>query len=141
MIGETRVFLKSKAKIDRKKLSKSRYSTQFRARFVRREKSLVKKLCNKKKRSFYFLSFEGTRIDFGASEPKLRRFEIRRFCDKMRPFCTISAGTLENPPRCMYVCTYVCMYVCVYVCMYMCVCVCVCVCVGMYLLSNLIIFM
>ena len=26
--------------------------------------------------------------------PMLRRFEIRAFCDKMRPFCTISASTL-----------------------------------------------
>ena len=33
------------------------------------------------------LSFEGKRIDFGANKPKLWRFEIRAFCDKMRPFC------------------------------------------------------
>ena len=30
--------------------------------------------------------FEGKRINFGASKLKLRRFEIRCFCDKMRPF-------------------------------------------------------
>ena len=36
------MFLKSKAKMDWKKLSKSRYSTQFQVRFVRGEKSLVK---------------------------------------------------------------------------------------------------
>ena len=39
------------------------------------------------------LSFEGKRIDIGANKPKLRRFEIRAFCDKMRSFCTISAST------------------------------------------------
>ena len=39
------------------------------------------------------LSFEGKRIDVGANKPKLRRSEIRAFCDKMRSFCTISAST------------------------------------------------
>ena len=39
------------------------------------------------------LSFEGKRIDVGANKPKLRRFEIRAFCDKTRSFCTISAST------------------------------------------------
>ena len=38
------------------------------------------------------LSFEGKRIDVGANKPKLRRFEIRAFSDKMRSFCTISAS-------------------------------------------------
>ena len=32
---------------------------------------------------------------------RIRRFEIGRFCDKIRPFCTI----LENPPRYMCVST------------------------------------
>ena len=39
------------------------------------------------------LSFEGKRIDVAANKLKLRRFEIRAFCDKMRSFCTISAST------------------------------------------------
>ena len=39
------------------------------------------------------LSFEGKCIDVGANKPKLRPFEIRAFCDKMRSFCTISAST------------------------------------------------
>ena len=39
------------------------------------------------------LSFEGKRIDVGANKPKLRRFEIRAFSDRMRSFCTISAST------------------------------------------------
>ena len=39
------------------------------------------------------LSFEGKCIDVGANKPKLRRFEIRAFFDKMRSFCTISAST------------------------------------------------
>ena len=32
-------------------------------------------------------------MDVGANKPKLRRFEIRAFCDRMRSFCTISAST------------------------------------------------
>ena len=39
------------------------------------------------------VSFEGKRIDVGANNLKLRRFEIRAFCDKTRSFCTISAST------------------------------------------------
>ena len=39
------------------------------------------------------LHFEGKRIDVGANKPKLRRFELRAFWDKMRSFCTISANT------------------------------------------------
>ena len=46
-----------------------------------------------KERSFNLLPFEGKCIDVGAKKPKLRRFEIRAFCDKMRSFCTISAST------------------------------------------------
>ena len=75
-------------------LSKSRYSTDVRARLARREKSFVKNFSDsKKERSFDLLSFEGKRIDVGAIKPKLRRFEIRAFCDKMRSFCTISRST------------------------------------------------
>ena len=57
------------------------------------EKTLVKNFGEKKERSFDLLSFEGKRIDVGANKPKLRRFEIRAFWDKMRSFCTISAST------------------------------------------------
>ena len=39
------------------------------------------------------LHFEGKRIDVGANKPKLRRFELRAFWDKMRSFCTNSANT------------------------------------------------
>ena len=87
------MFLKNETKIDRKPTVKSRYSTNFQTRFVRREKSSVKKLSNSKERSFDSLSFEGKPIDFGANKAKLRRFEIGPFCEKMRPFCTISAST------------------------------------------------
>ena len=92
-MGETRVFLKSKTKVDRKRMSKSRYSTNVQARFVRREKSLLRNFLDRKERYFDFLSFEGKRIDFGANKLKLRPFESRPFCDKMRPFFTISAST------------------------------------------------
>ena len=85
------------------------------------------------------LPFEGKRIDFGANKPKLRRFEIRPFCDKLTIdvfLYNFSKHFLENLPRYMYVCTYVCMYVCVctYVCMYVCMYVCtyVCMYVSMY---------
>ena len=89
------MFLKSKTKIDRKRLSKSRYSTKskIQARFLRRGKSLVKNFWDSKERSSKFMSFEGKRINFGAGKPKLWQFEIRCFCDKMRPFCTISTDT------------------------------------------------
>ena len=76
-------FLKVTQKLIGSRLSKSRYSTNFQARFVRREKSLVK---------ISAIKFEGKRIVFGASKPKLRRFEIRP-CYKMRPFGSISAST------------------------------------------------
>ena len=67
------------------------------------------------------LSFEGKRIDVGANKPKLRRFEIRAFCDKMRSFCTISRSTFWKLQPDIYI------YIYIYI--YMCVCVCVCVCV------------
>ena len=70
-------FLKVRQKLTESRLSKSRYSLNFQARFVGGEKSFV---------SFDFLSFEGRRINFGANKPKLRRFEMRLFRDKMRPF-------------------------------------------------------
>ena len=73
-------------------MSKSRYSTNFRARFASKEKLLVKNFSDSNKRSFDLLSFEGKRIDFGANKPKSRRFEIRAFCDKTRHFCTISTS-------------------------------------------------
>ena len=75
MTGESHTFLKSKTRIDRKRLSKLRYSTTFQPHFVKMEKSLVKHFCDKKERSFNFLSFEGKRINFGVSKPKLRWFE------------------------------------------------------------------
>ena len=64
----------------------TRHSTNFQARFVRREKSLLKVAAIKKGDLSISCSFEGKCIDFGANKPKLRRFEIRSFCDKMRPF-------------------------------------------------------
>ena len=84
-------------------MSKSRYSTNFQARrFCEKGKIARKKFLGLKREIFRFPVFEGKRIDFGANKPKLRRFEIRSFCDKMRPFCTISAKyLLENPPRYM----------------------------------------
>ena len=81
-------------------LSKSRYGTDVRARFARREKSLVKNFSDKKEGSFHLLSFQGKPIDVGANKPKLRRFEISAFCDKMRSFCTVfSEHLLEKPAR------------------------------------------
>ena len=87
-------FLRARQKLTGRRLSKSRNGTNVRARFARREKSLVKQFQRlKRERSFDLLSFEGKRIDVGANKLKLRRFEIRAFCDKMRSFCTISAST------------------------------------------------
>ena len=86
-------FLRARQKLTGRRLSKSRYGTNVRARFVRKEKSLLKNFSNQNERSFDLLSFEGKRIDVGANKLKLRRFETRAFCDKMRSFCTISAST------------------------------------------------
>ena len=86
-------FLRARQKQNGSLLSKSRYGTDVRGRFARREKSLVKNFSVKKERSFHLLSFEGKPIDDGANKPKLRRFEISAFCDKMRSFCTVSAST------------------------------------------------
>ena len=86
-------FLRTKQKLTGRRLSKSRYGTNVRARFTRREKSLVKNFSHQKERSFDLLSFEGKRIEVGANKLKLRLFEIRAFCDKTRSFCTISAST------------------------------------------------
>ena len=85
--------LRARIKLTGRRQSKSRYGTNVRARFARREKSLVKNFGDKKERSFDLLSFEGKRIDVGANKPKLRLFEIRAFWDKMRSFCTMSAST------------------------------------------------
>ena len=62
------------------------------------------------------LSFEGERIDFGAKKPKLRRFEIRAFCDKMRPLCTISASTFWkiHPDIYIYIYYYSILYIILY---------------------------
>ena len=56
-------------------------------------------------------------MDFGANKPKLRRFEIRAFCDKMRPFCTISGSTFwkTHPDICIYVYMYMYMYMYIYI--------------------------
>ena len=78
------------------RLSKSRYSTNFEAHFVRRKKSLAKNFWHQKERSFDLLSFEGKHIDFEVNKPKLRRFEIRAFCDKMRPFLMLVKMTKTN---------------------------------------------
>ena len=55
-------FLKVRQKLTESRLSKSRYSSNFQARFVGREKSLV---------SFDFLSFEGRCINFGAKQAEV----------------------------------------------------------------------
>ena len=103
-------FLRARQKLTGRRLSKSRNGTNVRARFARREKSLVKQFQRlKRERSFDLLSFEGKRIDVGANKLKLRRFEIRAFCDKMRSFCTISASTFWKiqPDIYIYIYTYI----------------------------------
>ena len=61
---------------------------------MRERKKRSQKISAIKKRDLSIcLHFEGKRIDVGANKPKLRRFELRAFWDKMRSFCTISAST------------------------------------------------
>ena len=87
------MFLKSETKTDRKPAVKIMLQYKRSSAFCEKGKIARRKFQPLKERSFDFLSFEGKRIDFGANKPKLRRFEIRAFCDKMRSFCTISAST------------------------------------------------
>ena len=58
-------------------------------------------------RSFSTAGTEGKRIDFGANKRKLRRFEIRPFCDKMRPFCTISVRSFWKTHPDIYIYIYI----------------------------------
>ena len=87
------MFLKSETKTDRKPAVKITLQYKGSSAFCEKGKIAGKKFQRLKDRSFDLLSFEGKRIDVGANKPKLRRFEIRAFCDKMRSFCTISAST------------------------------------------------
>ena len=85
---------------DRNRLSKSRDSTTYQLRFVSTETSLVKNCCNWQERSSNSCLFEDKCFNFGAGKPKLRRFQIRRFCNKMRPFSSnFSRNILENPSK------------------------------------------
>ena len=87
------MFLKSETKTDRKPAVKITLQYKRSIAFCEKGKIAPKKFQPLKERSFDLLSFEGKRIDVGANKPKLRPFEIRAFCDKMRSFCTISAST------------------------------------------------
>ena len=87
------MFLKSEIKTDRKPAVKITLQYKRSSAFCEKGKIARKKFQRFKERSFDLLSFEGKRIDVGAKKPKLRRFEIRAFCVKMRSFCTISAST------------------------------------------------
>ena len=85
--------LKSETKTHRKPAVKITLQYKLSSAFCEKGKIARKKFLQLKERSFDLLSFGGRRIDLGANKPKLRRFEVRAFCDKMRPFCTISAST------------------------------------------------
>ena len=87
------MFLKSETKTDRKPAVKITLQYKLSSAFCEKGKIARKKFQLLKERSFDLLSFEGKGIDFETIKPKLRRFEIRAFCDEMRPFCTISAST------------------------------------------------
>ena len=78
-------FLKAKQKLAGRGCQ-NHAIVQFFERVCEKRKIAREKFLRLKNRSSDFLSFEGKCIDFGASKQKLRRFEIRRFCDKMRPF-------------------------------------------------------
>ena len=59
---------------------------KFSTAFCEYNKIARQKFVRKKEKSPNFLSFDEKCINFGASKPMLRRFELRCFCDKMRPF-------------------------------------------------------
>ena len=87
------MFLKSETKTDRKPAVKITLQYRRSSAFCEKGKIARKNFQRLKREIFDLLSFEGKRIDVGANKPKLRRFEIRAFSDKMRSFCTISAST------------------------------------------------
>ena len=76
------MFLKSETKTDRKPTVKITLEYKRSSAFCEKGKIARKKFQQLKERSFDLLSFEGKRIDVGANEPKLRRFEIRAFVTK-----------------------------------------------------------
>ena len=88
------MFLKSETKTDRKPAVKITLQYKRSSAFCEKGKSARKTFQRLKREIFPFaIHFEGKRIDVGANKPKLRRFELRAFWDKMRSFCTISANT------------------------------------------------
>ena len=61
---------------------------------------LRKKIGDEKERSSRFPSIEEKRINFGVNKPNIRRFEVGRFCNNMRPFLSkFRRHFLENPSR------------------------------------------
>ena len=88
------MFLKSETKTDRKPTVKITLQYKRSSAFCEKGKIARKKSSAIKNRdlSICYLLKESASM-LGANKPKLRRFEIRAFCDKMRSFCTISAST------------------------------------------------
>ena len=86
------MFLKSETKTDLKPTVKITLQYKRSSAFCEKGK-IARKNFQQLEREINLLFFEGKRIDVGAKKPKLRPFEIRAFCDKMRSFCTISAST------------------------------------------------
>ena len=78
------MFLKSETKTERKPAVKITLRYRRSSVFCEKGKIAGKEFQPLKREIFPFAIFEGKPIDVGANKPKLRRLEIRAFCDKMR---------------------------------------------------------
>ena len=87
--GETRVFLKSETKTDRKLAVKITLQYKLSSAFCEKAKIVAIK---KRDLSISCLLKESASI-LEQTSRSYSGFEIRPFCNKMRPFCTISAST------------------------------------------------
>ena len=104
-------FLKVRQKLTGSRLSKSRYSTNFQARFVRRAKSLAKNVCDKKRDlSICCLLKESASILEQTSRSYGGLWQNRSFC-------TISASTFWkiHPHIHTYLHTYLPTYIHTYI--------------------------
>ena len=91
--AETRVFLKSETKTDRKPAVKITLQYKRWSAFCEKGKIARKTLqqLNRDLSICYLLKESASMLE--QTRPSYGGFEIRAFCDKMRSFCTISAST------------------------------------------------
>ena len=93
------MFLKSETKTDRKPAVKITLQYKLSSTFCRKGKIACKKFSRlKRERDLSICCLLKESASILEQTSRLRRFEIRAFCDKMRPFCTISASIFWKIP-------------------------------------------